>query len=709
MANFVPVSLADLADAGVRLRPTDAVTIVRALILQVANGILPGVPSAHVIRLAPSGGITVEGPVVASGRPVPRAAQLLASLLRGSGRPTAEPTPLRRVIARAIQEPSEFTTLPELAEALGPFAAQDPSAAIKELTTRWTEAARAMGLQAAGPTDDRTESDSDEDDDVGSTGSLSVSDVRRARRDTGLSLEEVSKRSRIPVSMLRQLEWGYLRNWPYGLYGRTQLVRYARAAGLDRQLVLEAMLPLVRQTPEVATPADPAPAPQPPPVATIPAVEPPAIIVIDPSTAHEDLVDEDQPVANVAPPLAVASPQVLPEPEESNPAERIFAGRWEDSASAYDPPLGPPSRPPSFLDSDVATDAPRRSSMVAAAAALMLVTGAVGWAVHSQWMTDDRASAKIVRRLPAREQLVARATPAAAPAVNEPLRSASLGHPSVLPVARPVSTSGAAPASDARLIPVDATEDDTTPSAALASAGGVMFTDPVQPAVGTSDPAGGLGLRITRVVDDHSRNYHTRPSPDGTRVAFDSDRDGERAVFVANADGRNLRRISGEGFAAAPNWSPDGRTLSYVRAEVDNPNVWNLWAHDLDSGDSRRLTSNASGRPAGGSWFPDGHRIAYSSGSSLIVLDVASGKPAIYPSPQPGRKTGVPAVSPDGRWVIFPLSGDGAWLLDLSDGSSLKVLSDPAVSDLTWSPDGSRVAYYNRRENEWSVWVMAAR
>ena len=300
MPKLVPVSLADFADAGVRLRPTDAVTIVRALILQVANGILPGVPSAHVIRLAPSGGITVEGPVVASGRPVPRAAQLLAALLRGSGRPTAEPTPLRRVIARAIQEPSEFTTLQELAEALGPFAAQDPSAAIKELTTRWTEAARAMGLQAAGPTDDRTEPDSDEDDDdVGSTGSLSVSDVRRARRDTGLSLEEVSKRSRIPVSMLRQLEWGYLRNWPHGLYGRTQLVRYARAAGLDRQLVLDAMLPLVRRIPEVTTPADPAPAPQPPPVATIPAVEPPAIIVIDPAAAHEDLVDEDRPVAQV--------------------------------------------------------------------------------------------------------------------------------------------------------------------------------------------------------------------------------------------------------------------------------------------------------------------------------------------------------------------------------------------------------------------------
>ena len=57
-----------------------------------------------------------------------------------------------------------------------------------------------------------------------------------------------------------------------------------------------------------------------------------------------------------------------------------------------------------------------------------------------------------------------------------------------------------------------------------------------------------------------------------------------------------------------------------VRAEVDNPNVWNLWAHDLDSGDSRRLTSNASGRPGGGSWFPDGHRIVYSNDAAEAAL-----------------------------------------------------------------------------------------
>jgi Tol biopolymer transport system component len=347
--------------------------------------------------------------------------------------------------------------------------------------------------------------------------------------------------------------------------------------------------------------------------------------------------------------------------------------------------------------------------MVAAAATLALLTGGAGWAVHSQLFTDDRAAAQIVRRLPAREEVVARAESAATPAPNQPLTAA---RPQLLPVSRPVSTTGIHPA-DARLIPIDAVDavddDGATASAAFASAGGVMFADPVQPAVGSGDPAGGLGLRITRVIDDHSQNYHTRPSPDGTRVAFDSDRDGERAVYIANADGRNLRRVSGEGFAAVPNWSPDGRTLSYVRAEVDNPKVWNLWALNLESGESRRLTSNPSGRPQGGSWFPDGHRIAYSSGTSVIVFDVASGKPAIYPSPQRGRIVGAPAVSPDGRWVIFQLSGDGAWLLDLTDGSSRKVLSDPAIGDFTWSPDGSRVAYYNRREAEWNIWVALAR
>ncbi len=79
------------------------------------------------------------------------------------------------------------------------------------------------------------------------------------------------------------------------------------------------------------------------------------------------------------------------------------------------------------------------------------------------------------------------------------------------------------------------------------------------------DRSDGSVLRITRVVDDHAKNYHARPSPDGQQIAFDSDRDGERGIYVANVDGTNVKRVSGPGYGAIPSWSPDGTRLAFVR------------------------------------------------------------------------------------------------------------------------------------------------
>ena len=127
---------------------------------------------------------------------------------------------------------------------------------------------------------------------------------------------------------------------------------------------------------------------------------------------------------------------------------------------------------------------------------------------------------------------------------------------------------------------------------------------------------------------------------------------------------------------------------------------------DLQSGSMRRLTSNAEGLPTGGSWFPDGNRIAYSRGDRIVVLDMSNGRERSYASPRPGRAVREPAVSPDGRRVMFQVERDGAWLLDLSDGSMLKALSDPTADNYSWSPDGRRVAYQSQRSGEWGVWVM---
>jgi hypothetical protein len=370
--------------------------------------------------------------------------------------------------------------------------------------------------------------------------------------------------------------------------------------------------------------------------------------------------------------------------------------------------------PVAMLDPFARPETPRRASLIGAAVVLALATAGGLWGMRGGPAEGERVPTRTVRRVPSSSELSARRPPGdaqpAAP-VREPIslpRPAAATRTAASLVQAP-DDRVLTPVSERHTEAVDEPDDETSASAAFASAGGVAFAEPVHAAGAGGDASRELGLRLTQVVDDRGRNYHARPSPDGNLVAFDSDREGERGVYLADAAGRNLRRVSGDGFAALPSWAPDGQTIAYVRAEPDNPNVWNLWALNLDSGQSRRLTANASGRPQGASWFPDSRRVAYALGNRIMVLDLTTGTPAEYPSPQVTRKPGAPAVSPDGRLMIFPLAGDGAWLTDLSDGSSRKVLSDPTVGDFTWSPDGTRVAYYSRRDREWGVWIAVAR
>jgi hypothetical protein len=212
--------------------------------------------------------------------------------------------------------------------------------------------------------------------------------------------------------------------------------------------------------------------------------------------------------------------------------------------------------------------------------------------------------------------------------------------------------------------------------------------------------------RVSAIFNEGSRNYHPRISPDGRLLAFDSDRDGERGVYVSARDGSNARRVSGPGYGAVPSWSPDLTHLAFIRAEPGRPRVWNLWLRDLASGAMQRHTSYRSGQVWGASWFPDSRSFAYSHDEQLVISHLDGRGDIIVDTPRPGRLVRTPAVSPDGRRVVFQVFGDGVWMLDVSSGSMRRILDDPSAEEFAWAPDGQRIAYHSRRDGDWKIWVM---
>jgi TolB protein len=120
-------------------------------------------------------------------------------------------------------------------------------------------------------------------------------------------------------------------------------------------------------------------------------------------------------------------------------------------------------------------------------------------------------------------------------------------------------------------------------------------------------------------------------SPDGSRIAFLSNRGGSQdlfvikdskdrlAVFVMNADGSGQRQVTRltpeEGQAQWPVWSPDGRRLA-IQVNDSNPqaHACHIWIVDVATGEARKLSAHSqSYLDETPSWFPDGKRIAFQS------------------------------------------------------------------------------------------------
>ncbi len=132
------------------------------------------------------------------------------------------------------------------------------------------------------------------------------------------------------------------------------------------------------------------------------------------------------------------------------------------------------------------------------------------------------------------------------------------------------------------------------------------------------------GTLLARITDNTASDNNPSWSPDGTLIAFSSNRNaGTPEIFIMEADGRNARQITttAAGSASlAPAWSPDGTRLLYVlQNEADGTR--DIYSMDANGADQVQLTTDGSGNhfPC---WSPDGTQIAYERTASENTADI---------------------------------------------------------------------------------------
>ncbi|MEQ9398644.1 MAG: hypothetical protein RJQ04_05700 [Longimicrobiales bacterium] len=261
---------------------------------------------------------------------------------------------------------------------------------------------------------------------------------------------------------------------------------------------------------------------------------------------------------------------------------------------------------------------------------------------------------------------------------------------------------------------------------------------------------GGEAVSLTQ-ESGVATNYHPAISPDGTRIAFVSDRSGQSNLWVMDADGSNPRQVqsSRDTRVTMPEWTPDGEYILVTQGG-------GVWMYHADGGTGIEVVGSDAGSASWPSVSRDGRYLYYqlrTPGSTvpwavdevegvdeliagtvqdalqgsynLRRMDLQTGEVTSVTSGEPSRQYRLssggaiaPEVSPDGRYVAFGRRLPDAtiewkghefgpstalWLRNLDDGSE-RIVADPISQDTSegmktirplpgyaWMPDGGSV------------------
>lgn len=200
-------------------------------------------------------------------------------------------------------------------------------------------------------------------------------------------------------------------------------------------------------------------------------------------------------------------------------------------------------------------------------------------------------------------------------------------------------------------------------------------------------------------------------SPDGKQVAFVV----RGEIFVVNVErGGEAKRITDHPYRDFDiDWSPDGRKLAFISERDGNREVYIV---DVRTRELRRLTNTPDAAESNPEWSPTGNYVAFVRGPfgrQLCWVDVNTGEEKVVVE---GPFIGEFAWSPDGRWICFNRRDPANNVTDLyivpwNGGEPVNVTRMPYWNgSIVWTKDGKNIVFRsNRTDNNVDIYVLPDR
>lgn len=203
---------------------------------------------------------------------------------------------------------------------------------------------------------------------------------------------------------------------------------------------------------------------------------------------------------------------------------------------------------------------------------------------------------------------------------------------------------------------------------------------------------------VYRVTFDTASDSEPRLSPDGSKIAFVSYRNGNAEIYVVDANGANLRRLTENSSGDfSPVWSPNGSYIAFISERDGNPE---LYVMNADGSGTRRLTATSAAEEYI-TWSPASNRIAYVSrrdGNREIYAINVDGTGDARLTNNSGNDV-LPLWSPNGTYIAFTRFGSDFIFRTYSmanNGTSQRQLTFGTLSSVANDWSGSnRILYIN--------------